>query len=114
MSYYPKKIKSLDDIKSGYVCMTRDGEMYMCLRQGQREFNKTLNNQKQTLYGDFYEKLDHSSIKSKDIVEVYGLSEHNPLEISSRGRPLLYKEPKKLTVDEISELLGYEVEIIGE
>lgn len=117
MSYYPKKIKSLNDIKSGYVCMTRTGELYMCLRNKQDEFNKILANQEEIIDGDCYDGLNYIYYSSKDIIEVYGLVNdyYNPYRISIDGRPLLYKrtDPKELTVEQISKLLGYEVKVVG-
>lgn len=123
MSYYQKKIKSLNDIKSGYVCKTRDGELYMCLRSNQEKFDKILANQEEIIYGncydelDYHDELDYRSYDSKDITEVYGLvsNHYNPYRISTDGRLLLYKraDPKELTVEQISELLGYEVKVVG-
>lgn len=117
MSYYPKKIKSLNDIKSGYICKTRDGELFMCLRSNQEKFDKIFANQEEIIYGNCYDELDYRFYDSKDITEVYGLvSDHyNPYRISTDGRPLLYKrpDPKELTVEQISKLLGYEVKIVG-
>ena len=118
MSNYEKKIKSLNDIKSGYVCKLRNGKLYMCMRENQEEFNKVLANQETDIAGSCYDNLDYRFCSSNDIIEVYGLANRfhsDPYEISTYGRPLLYKRPeaKELTVKQISDLLGYEVKVVS-
>lgn len=65
-----------------------------------------------------YDKLSDAS--TNDIMEVYGYSmyAHRVLDTNhpEKYRPLLWKrsEPKKMTMEEICEALGYDVEIVEE
>lgn len=64
--------------------------------------------------------LTHKMISSCDVMEVYGFSEYGYKSLDSSNpekcRTLLWKrsEPKKMTVKEICEALGYDVEIVKE
>lgn len=118
-----EKIKSVEDIKNGYLVRLRNGRLYMCVQDS--NFNKYL------LYVDDFEKRKNStffsvaeslsnynglkgSIIEDDIVEVYGFSHSifNALSLSIEDRDCLYEERKKMTIEEIEKELGYKIEIV--
>jgi hypothetical protein len=120
---------SKEDIKSGYVVKLRNGELYMVQRVG-KNFTKVLANGNDWMYMSSFDDKLHGRLyannkpvsfdKSHDIVEVYGLVQqtmhyHLASIITTVGRECIWKRKQavKLTVDEISEMLGYEVEIVG-
>lgn len=137
-----KKIFKKEDLKSGYVVKLRNGEHRMVMRAG--NFTKILVNpvtQEWTYLSNWSDGLEntrlepynppffdfpaatHKKVKDKrfDIVEVYGLLHYTnrygeALTCCTEHRKLLWKrsEPKKMTVAEISEKLGFEVEIVAE
>ena len=116
-----RKIKSVEDIKSGYVVKLRNGKLLMCMRYEQKNFLKVFVTKSGVPFVDVskhYDGLKSNIHKNKDIVEVYGLS-RNPficMDISTDYRPLLYQEekPKKMTISEIEEKLGYKIEVVSE
>ena len=92
-----RKIKSIEDIKSGYVVRFRNGRLSICMRYEQEFFSKVLILNSGSVIRDTnnnYDGLKSKIHKNFDIVEVYGLSsnEYNCMEISTLDRPLLYKE----------------------
>lgn len=125
-----KDIK-LKDLRSGYVVELRNGTKWLVARAGNdftrilvdnrgswgyldRSYNEDLT-MKDSVEGVF------GGVHTKDIVKVWGLvttsREWGYAAGTATGyRPVLWerKEAKKLTVDQISELLGYPVEIVGE
>ena len=139
-----KNILKKEDLKSGYVVKLRNGELRMVMRAGNftkilvnpmtQEWDymsawsdalksnrrtKKLNTQTYGVQGliSFQQVRDESF----DIIEVYGLlcstKEYGEaLTCATEHRKLLWKrsEPKKMTVAEISEKLGFEVEIVAE
>lgn len=116
-----KKIRSVEDIKSGYVVRFRNGRLSICMRYEQERFSKVLISNSGSVIRDTknnYDDLKSKIHKNFDIVEVYGLSsnEYNCMEISTLDRPLLYQEekPKKMTISEIEEKLGYKIEVVSE
>lgn len=121
-----------DDLKSGYVVKLRNGELRMVVRAGR--FTKVLVNQSgdwaylSSNWGDNLKRVDlykhchHERVpaKSQDIVAIYGLvksTEHygEALLCSIDHRPLLWTRTPavKMTLEEVSEKLGFEVEIIS-
>jgi hypothetical protein len=127
-----EKTFSKDDLKSGYVVVLRDCSRYMVHRVG-KAFTKVLAGGKDGRYiymSSYSNELKmvncHSSAgvyndERSDIIEVYGLITRTAnydavLTTSLAGRELLWKRKQavKLTVDQISEMLGYEVEIVGD
>ena len=65
-----------------------------------------------TRFGDEDDKLWYA-----DIMKVYRPKDNLPMDKSKwKNLPLIWerKEVKKMTVDEISEALGYKVEVVGE
>lgn len=122
-----------EDLKSGYVVKLRDGTLRMVARAG--NFTKILvaesgewsylnsgwgNDLKaQCLYPTSHCENGHSQGKS-DIVEVYGLIGGTAnyglcRNISTECRSLLWqrKEAVKMTIEEISKKLGFDVEIVA-
>lgn len=121
----------LKDLRSGYVVELRNGTRWLVARAGNdftrilvdnrgswgyldRSYNEDLT-MKDSVEGVF------GGVHTKDIVKVWGLvttsREWGYAAGTATGyRPVLWerKEAKKLTVDQISELLGYPVEIVGE
>ena len=105
-----RKIKSIEDIKSGYVVKLRNGKLLMCMRYEQKNFLKVFVTKSGVPFVDVskhYDGLKSNVHKNKDIVEVYGLSS-NPficMDISTDYRPLLYQKekPKKMTISEIEK-----------
>lgn len=109
-----------DDIKSGYVVELRNGELRMCMRVG--NFIKILVDP----YGNWSPIISWDdrtftfvSDRNYDIMAVYGLTyeSHSSrcLVFDTTIRPLIWKrpEPVKMTVEEINEKLGYDVEIVA-
>lgn len=116
-----RKIRSIEDIKSGYVVKLRNGKLLMCMRYEQKNFLKAFVAKSGVPFVDVakhYDGLKSIVHKNKDIIEVYGLSS-NPftcMDISTDYRPLLYQEekPMKMTISEIEEKLGYKIEVVSE
>lgn len=124
---------TLKDIRSGFVVSLRNGSLWLVARAGEnferilvdgkgswgfldRDYNNDL-----TLKDCVVGVLDGN--ESRDIVKVYGLISNprhwqDASSISSGlgYRPLLWtrREVKKLTVAQVSDLLGYDVEIVAE
>ena len=126
-------VKSLKDLRSGYMVELRNGQTFLVTRVGrftralvhpgaitwhylESTYNEDLTCKKMVPTAPY-----NKPHKSLDIVKVWGLQEAieyypRALDLLADGRKLLWerKEAKKLTVNEISKLLGYEVEIVGE
>lgn len=119
------------DIHSGYVVKLRDGTLLMAARVG--NFTKILTDGTrwdylssgwtEDLKGKHYTTAPYYATfyPGRDIMEVYGLilpasQYQNVLSIDSSNRKLIWKraEPVRLTMSELCEKLGYEVEIIKE
>lgn len=114
-----RKIRSVEDIKSGYVVKFRNGGLLICMRYEQEKLLKVFISDNNVPFPiNRYIGLKSKIHKNFDIVEVYGLSsnEYNCMKISTFDRPLLYKEekPKKMTISEIEEKLGYKIEVVSE
>lgn len=118
------KISQIKEIKTGYVVKMANGDLMMCMPFDQDRGRKVFVNERGNCVSPPYcAGLDMTGdVPSRNfIVEVYGLSEngHTTLKISTDGRPLLYSilqkiPPKKMTIREIEDKLGYEIEIVGE
>lgn len=123
----------LKDLRSGYVVELRNGTKWLVARAG-NDFTRILvDNNGSWGYLDHCYNEDLTmkdsvegvcgGVQTQDIMKVYGLVS-NPRHWQNAActtlglsyRPLLWRriEAKKLTVDQISELLGYPVEIVGE
>lgn len=114
------KINSAKDIKVGYVVKTRDGDLSMCMEYSREDYvNKILVNENGNWIAlDGYDGMSYVGNSGCDIIEVYGLSSYafSAYAISTQSRPLLYSvaPPTKMTIHEIEDKLGYEIEIVGE
>lgn len=112
------KIRSIEDIKSGYVVRLRNGKLYMCMRYDEDKFLKCFVDKDGYWIDAYmaYDKLYNKLKQCYDIVEVYGLPNYPSRyrDISKSQRPLLYMEKKKMTVHEIEEKLGYKIEIVSD
>lgn len=96
------------DLKDGMICIQRDGTKFMWLNGALRGIN---------LWGDIeYEDLT-GSCEEDDVMVVYspvgetigGILNHN----YSQDEPIWERvEPKKMTIAEIEEALGYPVEVV--
>lgn len=128
-----KKQFHRDELKSGFVVKLRNGEYRMVMRVGQ--FTKVLinpsnneweylntwdDNLKRAYVTNWPYKSTAQSDPPSDIVEVYGLVQGTTaygmaLTCHTYNRKMLWKrsEPKKMTLEEISEKLGYEIEIVA-
>ena len=126
------EVNSLKDLRSGYVVELRNSRLFMVTRVGR--FTRALVqpggitwHYLESTYEDDMtckRKLPcppYGLITELDIMNVWGLVEDTDLyskalTCSTAGRKLLWsrQEAKKLTVDQISKLLGYKVEIVGE
>lgn len=124
---------TLKDLHSGYVVALRNGSLWLVARAGEN-FERILVDGKGSwgfLDRDYNNDLTLKDCvegvlggnESRDIVKVYGLVSsprhwQNAASISSGlgYRPLLWarREVKKLTVAQVSDLLGYDVEIVAE
>jgi hypothetical protein len=74
-----------------------------------------------TLESEMTSELRDELVREKDVVAVYGYVRgtcfYNKCgDLSANNRELLWerKEPKRMTVKEISNILGYEVEIVAD
>lgn len=130
---------TLEDLKSGMVVKLKNDKRFLVIRAGR--FTKILTDGFDTWY--YLSEWDNENLKCKslivdqkrggffhhtqrqeshDIMEVYGLindSKHyqDALCTSIEHRELLWsrkKPPVKMTVAEICEKLGYDVEIVKE
>lgn len=129
------KSMTLNDLRPGYVVQTRDGVFWQVVEVDAKwsSVKILVNAIRRWNYLDLYYEDDLTIRKvlpggvagnrDSDICKVYGfVSEVKYWSsatrmFSSDHRNLLWErkdEAKKLTVDQISELLGYPVEIIGE
>lgn len=130
-----KQTFTRDDLKPGYIVQLRDGSFHSIQMVG-RETLITIGKRDYhdwkylSRYWDHYLYYkDHGGKtfpfptpdKSKDIVAVYGYVQGtenyaNCGDISSDNRPLLWSrhEVKKMTVEEIENVLGYKVEIVSD
>lgn len=124
-----EKLK-LEDLKSGFIVKRRSGELRMVMRAG--EFTKVLigaggkwcylSNYDADLcrkHGECCTTEQLNRAREKDIVEVYGLQQGvrnygETLALSIDNRTLIWKrkEPVKMTLAEICDRLGFEVEIV--
>lgn len=109
-----------DDLKPGYVVKFRNGNYAMVLLFGTGNLCAvTACRTWMNIFGEIREDLTSKcGYDDCDITEVYGYDEYayKSRDIDIENRPLLWKrsEPKKMTVKEICETLGYDVEIVKE
>lgn len=130
------KVFTRDDIKAGHVLLLRKGETRIVLPAGKKgtliavgpthewdyisHWTTDLRARVYVLDGDWPKLVkDPDAARENDIVAVYGWvtnpSNYDDVcRVSKRNRPVLWErvEPKKMTVSEIAEALGYPVEIV--
>lgn len=104
-------------LKPGYVCVTRNGHHLMVI--GTKNGMIVCGDDTGPLSVWESDLMFSSSGKDNlDIMKVYGFSNYpgHSYSCSSDGRDLIWerKEVKKMTVKEICDALGYEVEIVKE
>lgn len=109
-----------NDLKPGYVIRNRYGDEYMVLpvKDGSLAFVRSGSWDPVANYNDnLTNRVGYTGL---DVMEVYGFASTvlmalDPDPVLS-GRPLLWKrsEPKKMTMEEICQALGYDVEIVKE
>ena len=108
------------DLKSGYVIRNRYGDEYMVLpvNDGSLAFVRLGSWDPVAEYNN--NLTSRAGCIGLDVMEVYGFASTvlmalDPDPVLS-GRPLLWKrsEPKKMTMEEICQALGYDVEIVKE
>lgn len=111
---YPKLYHG---IESGYVCKLRDNQLcevkILELENGKKEMVLAADGSYYTLYNQMLKFAPH---KYGDIMEIYGYAKNVEWtdEISTKYRCLKWKrpeEPKGMTVNDIEEILGYEIRI---
>lgn len=120
--WYNKTFRGLEDIHTGYVLETNAGSRLLVARI--RDFEKVGIRlvQGRPYEGKVLSKCFDNELKGVgpnaglSIDKVYGLSNSFNYVFSTdvAGRPLLWerKVVKKMTVAEVSEVLGYDVEIV--
>lgn len=105
------------DLKSGYVVQYRNGDYRVVM------MTKSLGMVFTNLSGihgkleDYNDDMTNIAVSTLDIMKVYGYNCYcnQTLLLSGKDRDLLWarEEVKELTVDEISNLLGYKVKVVG-
>lgn len=110
------------DLKSGYLVETRDRGLFMVMTRA--DGTKVAINEASEVgfhvnAAEMFDDLTSThQMQAWDIMAVYGRPEVSYLcfSFSLVSRSLLWKrsEPKKMTVKEICEALGYDVEIVKE
>lgn len=111
------------DLKPGYLVVRRDGERCivmptvddLVLARDYDPISKCNHYYRISEYTD--DLRDEDNDTEFDAMEVYGVSRYDSQVFNNTtvDRDLLWKreEPKELTVDEISKLLGYQVKVVG-
>lgn len=117
-----KEEKSMFDMTKlcvGDVVITRGGVIYVYMaNDGFYPRFKNLKQKSQELCSNYSEDMTNNNSHDWDIMEVYRAKESYVAAWEFQGSKALFKqmykrtEPKKMTVSEVSKLLGYEVEVI--
>ena len=130
-----KKTFTREDIQAGYVVRLRKGETRIVLPAGRNGTLIAVNRDHEWDYVSHWTsdlrarvyvldglspRLEDSKVVSEyDIVAVYGFVTNpndygDTTRVSKHNRPVLWErvDPKKMTVSEIAEALGYPVEIV--
>jgi hypothetical protein len=122
------------DLKNGYILEDENGNIWLVLERKSglfateiRKFDGSTPNELGSSIINFEDALTED-LKSEnnafnptcDIVKVYDLPDYTSNYLDVKNRELLWKreeeevEVEELTVDEISEKLGYKIKVIGE
>lgn len=111
------------DIKPRYVVELRDGSLHIAVPVGNEHLLILVGNEGWDYLNswDIDLKIGNGNPSSLDIVAVYGYVQgisnyYRAGRIDTTARNILWRrvEPKKMTVSEISDILGYPVEIVAE
>ena len=110
------------DLKPGYVLNTRWEGYYMVMPKGKGELCAVQKDGSWfSIEGeeDLADDLtDPCGFTGYDVMEVYGFSKFSSLsiDVTKECRPMLWKrsEPKKMTMEDVCQALGYDVEIVKE
>ena len=114
-----ERIKSVNDIKVGYVVELREGTLLMCMEYGNEGLKCFAKENSAILdINKSYTGFNFNSNYMYDVMKVYGFSKEGSTSanISTDFRDLLYKreKPKKMTIKQIEKQLGYKIELVSE
>lgn len=125
-----------DLLKSGFVVKLKSGELRMVMRAGSFTHVLVADNGHTWSYLSRWEDSDLTRKRgntshinpgsgetvpgpTEDIVEIYGLVQGvrnycNILKISTKDRPCIWRKnpPRKMTLEEVEEELGYPIELV--
>lgn len=111
----------LGDIRPGYVVKFRNGNLRLVAEAGEKSLHILVDPvERDWLYKCMWNR-DLTCLgedRDRDIVEVWGCVKEgdyaNALTATTEGRELLWKrpEPRKMTLAEIGDALGYEVQVV--
>lgn len=112
-------LKSVEDIKVGYVVELRSGSLLMCMEYGKDGLKCFADKISAILdINKNYTGFNFNSNYMYDVMKVYGFSKEGActLSLSTDFRDCLYKreEPKKMTIKQIEKQLGYKIELVSE
>ena len=112
-------LKSVEDIKVGYVVELRSGSLLMCMEYGEAGLKCFASDISAILdINKNYTGFNFPSNYMYDVVRVYGFSQEGAcaLSLSTDFRDCLYKreESKKMTIKQIEKELGYKIELVSE
>lgn len=107
-----------DELKIGYLVRYRKGNLAMVMPTDCKLAPIALVSCAWADLDKFDDDLTYEGVNDLDIMEVWGFASHimDVFSLTINSRKLLWKreEPKKLTVAEIEQILGYKVEIVSE
>ena len=115
----------LNYLENGMIVQTRDQKLYVVAGFGISERFCGLGNEESNFFTAYEQNMlckgDLEVFRRLDIMKVYAIDRNNftyNLESGFLGMRLLWErkevKPTKLTVSEIENLLGYQVEIVSE
>lgn len=97
------------DLKDGMICIARNGNKYMWLYGALREVNSWCTNTQENLKNEQCNEFDIMKIYEPIGETIWDMLNHN----YSQDEPIWERvEPRKMTVAEIEEALGYPVEVV--
>ena len=109
-----------NELEVGYLIEFRNGERKIVMPCDDPDYPIVLTNQygEWSYLGVYTDSLLSTIAKKFDIVKVFGFSKltSQALSFNTNHRELIWerKEKRKMTVAEIENILGYEVEIVRE
>lgn len=113
------RIKSVEDIKVGYVVELRDGSLLMCMEYGESGLKCFASKISVILdINKNYIGFNFAPNYMYDVMKVYGFSKEGAcaLSLSTDFRDCLYEreKPMKMTIKQIEKELGYKIELVSE